>query len=99
MSVFTDDELAYLQGERRLARIATVGEDGTPHVVPGGFSYNAKHDTIDLGGHSVERSKKFRDAARSGRAAVVIDDLPASTPGARAASSPRARRGWDRPAR
>ena len=31
MSVFTAAQLAYL-GERRLARIATVGADGTPHV-------------------------------------------------------------------
>jgi pyridoxamine 5'-phosphate oxidase family protein len=34
MSVFSDEELSYLLGERRLARIATVGEDGTPHVDP-----------------------------------------------------------------
>jgi hypothetical protein len=35
MSAFTDRELEYL-GERRpgrLGRIATVGKDGTPHVV------------------------------------------------------------------
>jgi len=37
MSAFTAGELAYLHGERRLARLATVGRDGTPHVVqPGG---------------------------------------------------------------
>jgi pyridoxamine 5'-phosphate oxidase family protein len=75
MSVFTDDELGYLLGERRLARIATVGRDGTPHVTPVGWAYNAELDTIDVGGHSVERTKKFRDVARSGRAAVVVDDV------------------------
>jgi hypothetical protein len=31
-SVFSEAELAYLQGGRRLARIATVDRDGTPHV-------------------------------------------------------------------
>jgi hypothetical protein len=30
VSAFTTAELAYLQGERRLARLATVGSDGTP---------------------------------------------------------------------
>jgi pyridoxamine 5'-phosphate oxidase family protein len=75
VSVFTEGELGYLLGERRLARIATVGRDGTPHVTPVGWAYNAELDTIDVGGHSVERTKKFRDAARSGRAAVVIDDV------------------------
>ena len=29
MDPFTEAELAYLQGERRLARVATVGPDGT----------------------------------------------------------------------
>lgn len=39
MSAFTRSEIDYLLvGERRLARIAAVGADGTPHVVPGGFS-------------------------------------------------------------
>lgn len=33
MSVFTDAELRYLTGGRQLGRIATVGVDGTPHVV------------------------------------------------------------------
>jgi pyridoxamine 5'-phosphate oxidase family protein len=33
MSVFTDSELEYLAGQR-LGRIATVGADGQPHVVP-----------------------------------------------------------------
>ena len=80
MSVFTDSELAYL-GERRLARIATVGKDGTPHVVPiGMWRHNPEQDAIDVGGHEFNRTKKFRDVARSGRAAIVIDDLASTDP-------------------
>jgi pyridoxamine 5'-phosphate oxidase family protein len=75
MSAFTDDELRYLLGERLLARLATVGKDGTPHVAPVGWTYNPELDTIDIGGHSLQRSKKYRDIARTGRAAVVIDDV------------------------
>src|SRR2546423_1467513 len=75
MSVFTEAELRYLSGGRQLGRIATVGLDGTPHVVPVGWIYNAARDTIDVGGHELEQSKKFRDVARTGRAAIVIDDL------------------------
>jgi pyridoxamine 5'-phosphate oxidase family protein len=60
--------------------VATVGADGTPHVVPVGWSYNAEHDTIDVGGHELERTKKYRDVLRSGRAAIVIDDLPSTDP-------------------
>lgn len=75
MSVFSNEELRYLRGERRLARLATVGRDGTPHVVPVGWSYNHEQDTIDIGGDSLEQTKKYRDVARSGRAAVVIDEV------------------------
>ena len=80
MSAFSDVELAYLTGRRRLARVATVGEDGTPHVVPVGFRYNAEHDSIDVGGHHNDETKKFRDVARSGRAAIVVDDLASTDP-------------------
>jgi pyridoxamine 5'-phosphate oxidase family protein len=75
MSVFREAELRYLAGGRQLGRLATVGADGTPHVVPVAWIYNAARDTIDIGGHELELSKKFRDVARSGRAAIVIDDL------------------------
>jgi pyridoxamine 5'-phosphate oxidase family protein len=80
MSVFTDIELEYLTGGRRLGRLASVGADGTPHVVPVGWIYNAARDSIDIGGHELEQTKKFRDVARSGRASIVIDDLESTDP-------------------
>jgi pyridoxamine 5'-phosphate oxidase family protein len=80
MSAFSEAELAYLTGERRLARVATVGKDGTPHVVPVGFGYNAEHDSIDIGGHDFEQTKKYRDVKRTRRAAVVVDDLASTSP-------------------
>jgi pyridoxamine 5'-phosphate oxidase family protein len=49
-------------------------------VVPVGFSYNAEHDSIDIGGRDFERSKKYRDVQRSGRGAVVVDDLASTSP-------------------
>lgn len=80
MSVFTKRELDYLQGERRLGRIATVGADGTPHVVPVGWSYNPRQETIDIGGIDLERTKKYRDIQRRGRAAIVVDDIVSVDP-------------------
>ena len=74
MSAFTPAEIEYLQGQR-LGRLATVNESGEPHVVPTSFRYNAELDTIDIGGHNLGKSKKFRDAARTGRAAFVVDDV------------------------
>lgn len=81
LNPFSPAELAYLRDDsRRLARIATVGQDGTPHVVPAGWVYNDRLGTIDVTGRSVERTKKFRDVRRSARAAVVIDDLASTNP-------------------
>ncbi len=80
MSAFSEVELDYLTEDRRLGRLATVGPDGTPHVVPVGLSYNPRHDSIDVGGRDFERSKKYRDVKRSGRAAIVVDDLASVDP-------------------
>jgi pyridoxamine 5'-phosphate oxidase family protein len=76
MSVFTEREVDYLSSQR-LGRLATVGRSGDPHVVPVTFRYNSELDSIDIGGHNIGRSKKFRDVAASGRAAFVVDDVRA----------------------
>ncbi len=80
MSSFTRNEIEYL-GSGLLGRLATVGPDGTPHIAPVGMiSYNAHLDTIDVGGHDLTSTKKFRDAARSGRAALVVDNVASTDP-------------------
>ena len=75
MSVFTQAELAYLRGERRLAHLATVGADGTPHVTPVGMWSVDPEEVVEVTGHDFAATKKFRDVARSGSAAIVIDDV------------------------
>src|ERR671919_342499 len=80
MSVFRDDEIEYLTGERRLARIATVGLDGVPHVTPVGYRYDASTDAIEIGGLDLVTTKKYRDVERSRSAAVVVDDLASVDP-------------------
>jgi PPOX class F420-dependent enzyme/OxyR family protein len=79
MSVFTSAEKAYLQSQR-LGRLATVGPDDQPHVVPVGFHYNPDLDTIDIGGHNFARRKKFRDVQHNPRVAFVVDDVPSVNP-------------------
>lgn len=74
MSNFTRTEIEYL-GSQPLGRLATVNGKGEPHVVPTGFRYNPDHDTIDIGGHNIARSKKFRDAGRNRLVAFVVDDV------------------------
>lgn len=78
MSVFTENEVAYLKSQR-LGRLATA-VDGMPHVVPVGFRYNPDHDTIDIGGHGFAKRKKFRDVQRNPQVAFVVDDLASIQP-------------------
>ncbi len=74
-SLFTPDETAYIQSQR-LGRIATVGSDGQPHVVPVAFRYNPASGTIDVGGHGgFARRKKWRDVMQHSRVAIVFDDV------------------------
>jgi len=75
MAEFTDAELTFLRSARLLGRIATAGSDGMPHVTPVGWSLGQGGDTIEVGGRGMASSKKFRDVASTGRAAIVIDEV------------------------
>lgn len=72
---FTTVELDYLLGERRLGRLATIDENGRPHVVPLGWSYNPGLGTIDLSGHGFAGTRKFRNVQANPTAAFVVDDV------------------------
>jgi pyridoxamine 5'-phosphate oxidase family protein len=91
MSIFTEAEIDYLQsratrwGEYKalLGRLATVGRDGTPHVIPLGVMFDPDAEAILIGGSSgtnMAASKKFRDAQHHPAVAVVIDDLESVDP-------------------
>ena len=75
MASFSDAELEYLLGERRLGRLATVDETGQPHVVPVGWTYNPDLGTIDVSGRNLAVTKKFRNARSNPKAAFVVDDV------------------------
>lgn len=79
MTALTEAQIEYLAGQR-LGRLATAGADGKPHVVPTSFRHNRQLDTIDVGGHHVATTKKFRDVRANGWAAIVVDDLVSIDP-------------------
>lgn len=75
-ALLTEAELRFLSApSRALGRVATVAADGTPHVVPTGWTYNTSLGTVDVTGRDVESTKKFRDVSRTGRAAIVVDGI------------------------
>jgi pyridoxamine 5'-phosphate oxidase family protein len=75
---FSEEEIGYLRSQR-LARIATVSDDGQPDVVPVGFDFDGTH--VYVGGIDLDRTRKFRNV-RDGntKVALVIDDLPSTDP-------------------
>jgi pyridoxamine 5'-phosphate oxidase family protein len=78
MSVFTEAELAKLRAGR-LGRIATVGADGQPHVVPLTYTFNEAEDAVDVGGFGFGSSKKWRDARRDPRVTFLLDEFGGGT--------------------
>ena len=76
---FTDLEINYLTSQR-LGRLATVSPAGVPQNNPVAFSYNPDTATIDIGGHNLTASKKFRNLQADPRVSFVVDDLPSTNP-------------------
>lgn len=77
--VFTENEIAYLR-DQPLGRIATQQPDGTLQNSPVTFTYNPTTQTIDIAGHRMSTSRKFRNVAANGRVAFVVDDLASTRP-------------------
>jgi pyridoxamine 5'-phosphate oxidase family protein len=79
LAVFTERELSYLR-EQSLGRLATVRRDGSVQNNPVAFGYNEEFQTIDIGGHNMAASQKFRNVAAGSQVAFVVDDIPSLDP-------------------
>jgi pyridoxamine 5'-phosphate oxidase family protein len=79
MTSFSEAELTYLAGQR-LGRLATVAPDGSPQNSPVSFQYNPEVGTIDIGGHGMGASRKFRNLSTNDRVAFVVDDIASVNP-------------------
>ncbi|QJY46395.1 PPOX class F420-dependent oxidoreductase [Pseudonocardia broussonetiae] len=78
---FDDAEVAYLRSHS-LGRLATVGEDGQPDVVPVAVEFDGVFFWVGGGDpSSVLATRKFRNvAAGERRVALVVDDLVSLDP-------------------
>ncbi|WP_435240825.1 pyridoxamine 5'-phosphate oxidase family protein [Streptomyces cucumeris] len=68
--MMTRDELDAFLTEQRVCRVATVGADGRPHVSALWFGW----DGTALWLYSLTRSRRWAQARRDPRIAVVVDD-------------------------
>lgn len=76
---FSDGESAFLSTQR-LGRLATVDGDGAPQNNPVGFFHNPETGTIDIGGHALGGTRKFRNVQRHPQVSLVIDELASTQP-------------------
>lgn len=76
---FTQAELDYLASQN-LGRLATVSPAGQVQNSPVGIFYNPDEKTIDIGGHGLGGSKKFRNVQAGSTVALVVDDLVSFNP-------------------
>ena len=77
MTVFSEAEIAYLES-KTMGRLATIGADGRPHLVPLTYRFNADEDAIDIGGIDFANSKKWRDILGNPYVAFLVDDASAA---------------------
>jgi pyridoxamine 5'-phosphate oxidase family protein len=76
---FTDEEIAYLRS-RPVARLATLGDDGQPDVVPVAVEFDGTFLWVG-GGPTVLQTRKFRNVASgNAKVALVADDLVSVDP-------------------
>jgi pyridoxamine 5'-phosphate oxidase family protein len=71
----TELEIGYL-ARQPLGRLATVDADGAPQVNPVSCYYNPATGTIDIGGFRMAASRKYRNARRNPKVALVVDEMP-----------------------
>jgi pyridoxamine 5'-phosphate oxidase family protein len=74
---FTDEEVAFLT-QSRLARVATVSNEGEPHVVPVVYEFDGT--AFYFTGWNLERSLKFKNLVENKKVALVVDDLVTVSP-------------------
>src|SRR3569833_2827696 len=77
--MFNEEAIDY-KDDQTQGRRATRQPNGTLQVNPGGFRDNPDEKTIDVTGHNLRGSKKFRNLAADDHVAFVVDDLPSTDP-------------------
>lgn len=75
----TDGEQAYVAAQG-LGRLATAQASGRLQNNPVGVHYNALLDAIDIGGHDMAASQKYRNVMRNRQVALVVDDVRSVQP-------------------
>jgi pyridoxamine 5'-phosphate oxidase family protein len=76
---FTAAELDYLQNEP-IGRLCTIGPAGEPQIRPVGVHVGPRDSTIDVVGHALAGTQKWRNVIRNPRVAFIVDNVLSVVP-------------------
>lgn len=71
---FTPAEFAYLR-DQPIGRLATIGPAGEPQIRPVGVHLGPDDATIDIVGHALTRTQKWRNVIRNPQVAFIVDTV------------------------
>lgn len=71
---FTAAEVAYLR-EQSIGRLCTIGPAGEPQIRPVGVHLGPDESTIEIVGHALGRTQKWRNVIRNPRVAFIVDTV------------------------
>ncbi|MGV0632955.1 PPOX class F420-dependent oxidoreductase [Mycolicibacillus trivialis] len=77
--VFTTAELGYLRDEP-IGRLCTIGPAGEPQIRPVGVHLGPRATTIDVVGHTLATTQKWRNAAADPKVAFIVDTVLSVSP-------------------
>lgn len=71
---FTPAEPAYLR-DQPIGRLATLGPIGDPQIRPVGVHLGPDETTIDIVGHALSKTQKWRNVIRDPQVAFIVDTV------------------------
>lgn len=71
---FTAAELCYLR-EQPIGRLSTVGRNGDPQIRPVGVHLGPDAATIDIVGHALASTQKWRNVLGNPQVAFIVDTV------------------------
>ena len=76
---FTDAELEFLDGQR-IGRLGTVDRDGQPQIRPVGVHLSLDRAGIDIVGHALATTQKWRNVQANPKVAFIVDEVASVVP-------------------
>lgn len=77
--IFTRAEIDYLNREP-IGRLSTIGSSGEPQIRPVGVHRGPGSTTVDVRGHALADTQKWRNAQRNPRVAFIVDTVASVDP-------------------